>query len=300
MDATWGGKRPLTATPRALHLRLPRRRGTSRCSPPRIIVRCQPPPPSTGGHLLEDHPSRPRRRLHLPLLRQRREADRRLGRLPGRHPITRLSPLVEPDGRRAHEAHHRSLQIGAWSRSGGGRRSWSSRRCPQGQLRLARHRPPQDLAFVNGLTLVSVALPPWGGMPLPLPVGVRPHRRQGSTPVKLAAAMLREPGEWSPERELEVVADGASCPLARASPGIRPGLAHLPGRGPGTAEGAIGLHPAGGSRARRRRCRCTILAAAARTLISSPPTPRRPRRRWRSPTPLGGRSRGPLAAARSP
>ncbi len=192
MDATWGGKRPLTATPRALHLRLPRRRGTSRCSPPRVIVRCQPPPPSTGGHLLEDHPSRPRRRLHLPLLRQRREADRRLGRLPGRHPITRLSPLVEPDGRRAHK-------VGPEAGPG-------PRQRPH-----PRQRGPAT---------------PWGGMPLPPPPF--PH----GDPISEVASSFSRP----------------------AGPGPRPGLAHLPGRGPGTAGGAIGLHPAGGSRAGRRRC----------------------------------------------
>jgi len=31
---------------------------------------------------------------------------------PGRHPITRLSLLAEPDGRRTHDAYHRFLRIG--------------------------------------------------------------------------------------------------------------------------------------------------------------------------------------------
>src|SRR5579884_1466318 len=68
----------------------------------------------------------------------------------------------------------------------------------------------QDLVFVNRLNLVSVALlpPPGGGMPLALPVCVRRYRQQGPTPIEPAAAMLRELGEWLPERELEVVADG--------------------------------------------------------------------------------------------
>jgi len=68
----------------------------------------------------------------------------------------------------------------------------------------------QDLVFVNGLNLLSVVLlpPPGGGMPLVLPVCVRRYRQQGPTPIELAAAMLRELGEWFPERELEVVADG--------------------------------------------------------------------------------------------
>src|SRR5579884_4257307 len=52
---------------------------------------------------------------------------------PGRHPITRLSLPAEPDGRRAHDAYHRFLRIGAWSSSGGDWRSWPSRALPTGQ-----------------------------------------------------------------------------------------------------------------------------------------------------------------------
>src|SRR5579884_3643469 len=152
---------------------------------------------------------------------------------PGRHPITRLSLLAEPDGRRAHDAYHRFLRIGAWSLEqlwrrlavmvvqGSAHRAscgwpdttfqrWGRKVEGSGRSKDPVRSTAQDLVFVNRLNLVSVALlpPPGGGMPLALPVCVRRYRQQGPTPIEPAAAMLRELGEWLPERELEVVADG--------------------------------------------------------------------------------------------
>jgi hypothetical protein len=126
---------------------------------------------------------------------------------PGRHTITRLYLLAEPDGSRAHDAYHRFFRLAAWSLQ----RLWRTLAvvlinglCPHGRLQLAvddtifqkwgrqvegsgRYKDPvrstgRDVVFVTGLNFVNVALvvrPPWGGMPLALPVCVRLYRRQG-------------------------------------------------------------------------------------------------------------------------
>jgi hypothetical protein len=164
---------------------------------------------------------------------------------PGRHTITRLYLLAEPDGSRAHDAYHRFFRLAAWSLE----RLWRTLAvvlinglCPHGRLQLAvddtifqkwgrqvegsgRYKDPvrstgRDVVFVTGLNFVNLALvvrPPWGGMPLALPVCVRLYRRQGPTHIELAAALIRELADWVPEREFLVVADGAYSSLARAN-----------------------------------------------------------------------------------
>jgi hypothetical protein len=59
----------------------------------------------------------------------------------------------------------------------------------------------RDVVFVTGLNFVSVALlvrPPWGGMPLALPVCVRLYSKQGPNHIELAAAMITEIAPGSP------------------------------------------------------------------------------------------------------
>lgn len=162
---------------------------------------------------------------------------------PGRHTITRLYLLAEPDGNRAHDAYHRFFRVGAWSLE----QLWRTLAivlveglCPQGRLQLAvddtifqkwgdkvegsgRYKDPvrstgRDVVFVTGLNFVSLGLlvrPPWGGMPLSLPVCVRLYRKTGATHIELAAAMITVVASWFPGGEFLVVGDGAYSALAR-------------------------------------------------------------------------------------
>ena len=164
---------------------------------------------------------------------------------PGRHTITRLYLVAEPEGSRAHDAYHRFFRAGAWGLEQLWRRltiALVESLCPNGKLHLAvddtifqkwgrkvegsgRYKDPvrssgRDVVFVTGLNFVSVALlvrPPWGGMPLALPVCVRLYRKQGPNHIELAAAMITEVAAWFPEREFLVVADGAYSSLARTN-----------------------------------------------------------------------------------
>ncbi len=88
----------------------------------------------------------------------------------------------------------------------------------------ARYRDPVRslvgvASFVTGVNFIGLALlihPPWGGMPLALPLGVRLYRKQGPIHLELAAAMVIEVAAWFPERRFRVVAAGAYAALARA------------------------------------------------------------------------------------
>lgn len=163
---------------------------------------------------------------------------------PGRHTITRLYLLAEPDGSRAHDAYHRFFRVGAWSLEQLWRRLaivLVEGLCPGGRLQLAvddtifrkwgskvegagRYKDPvrstgRDVVFVTGLNFVSLGLlvrPPWAGMPLSLPVCVRLYRKPGPNHIELAVAMIVEVTTWFPGRRFVVVADGAYSALARA------------------------------------------------------------------------------------
>jgi hypothetical protein len=163
---------------------------------------------------------------------------------PGRHTITRLYLLAEPDGSRAHDAYHRFFRVGAWSLEQLWRRLaivLVEGLCPDEWLQLAvddtifqkwgskvegagRYKDPvrstgRDVVFVTGLNLVNLGLlvrPSWGGMPLSLPVCVRLYRKAGPNHVELALAMITEVTAWFPGRKFLVVADGAYSALARA------------------------------------------------------------------------------------
>ncbi len=69
-----------------------------------------------------------------------------------------------------------------------------------------------------GLKLVVVSLratPPWGGMPLALPVNVRLHRKgDRQTTVEHAAAMIRELADSLPERRFHLCSDGTHARMA--------------------------------------------------------------------------------------
>lgn len=73
------------------------------------------------------------------------------------------------------------------------------------------------VVYATGLNLVVVTLrvtPPWGGMPVGVPVGVRLHRKGGPTTVELAAEIITELTEWLPDRSFRLCGDGAYATLA--------------------------------------------------------------------------------------
>jgi hypothetical protein len=166
---------------------------------------------------------------------------------PGRHTITRLYPLAEPDTERAHDAYHRFFRAGAWCLQ----QLWKAlarhlvERCYDGGAlplllddtafhktgrkvegaawwRDAVRSTGQRLVHCFGLNLVVLCLridPPWGGEPLSLPVNLRLHRKGGEGLLDLAAVMIEECGEWFPGRWLDVCGDGFYASLAgRALP----------------------------------------------------------------------------------
>src|SRR5205823_2495803 len=73
------------------------------------------------------------------------------------------------------------------------------------------------VVFARGLNLVVLAVridPPWGGMPIALPVGVALHRKDGPTLPELAASLVRRLAERLPDRSFVLCADGAYATLA--------------------------------------------------------------------------------------
>lgn len=162
---------------------------------------------------------------------------------PGRRTITAMLSVADPEGRHAHDAYHRLVRDGRWSMSWLWRAMTTFvvvRFCPQGPVRLdvddtlyrksgrkvdgaGIFRDPvrsttKTTVYALGLNLVVVTLrihPPWGGMPLALPVNARLHRKNDSvTTTGHALAMLRELACWLPDRQLQVTADGAYASLA--------------------------------------------------------------------------------------
>jgi hypothetical protein len=69
------------------------------------------------------------------------------------------------------------------------------------------------------LNLVVICVrvnPPWGGMPLALPIAVRLHEKGGATMPELAAEMMGELAAQLPEASFILCADGAYATLAGA------------------------------------------------------------------------------------
>ncbi len=81
-------------------------------------------------------------------------------------------------------------------------------------MRSTRNR----VVYATGLNLVVVTLrvsPPWGAMPIGVPVGVRLHRKGGPKTTELAAEIIIEVASWLPERRFALCGDGAYACLAR-------------------------------------------------------------------------------------
>jgi DDE superfamily endonuclease len=167
----------------------------------------------------------------------------RLGPAPGRRTITAMIAVADPACGRAHDAYHRFVCDGAWSMSGlwrllaihavatfapkgvvsldcddtlfhkSGRRVAGARTF-RDAVRSTSHR----VVYALGLNVVVVTLrvtPPWGDMPIAVPVNARLHKKKApTTTVEHAAKMLAELADWLPDRQLHLCADGAYACLA--------------------------------------------------------------------------------------
>jgi hypothetical protein len=165
---------------------------------------------------------------------------------PGRRTITRIIGVIDPEGRRAHDAYHRLLRDGVWQMP----RLWQTLAVTivetlvdddaevsldlddtvhhktgrkiegAGIFRDAVRSTRNRVVYGLGLNLVVVTVrivPPWGGMPIGLPVNVRIRRKnQGDTTVELARQMLVEIASWLPDRHFQLAADGAYASLCGA------------------------------------------------------------------------------------
>jgi hypothetical protein len=164
---------------------------------------------------------------------------------PGRRTVTAMITLADPAAGRAHDAYHRFLRDGVWNLSGLWRllathavNSFAptgviSLDCDDtlfhksgrkvagaGTFRDAVRSTGQRVVYALGLNLVVVTLrvtPPWGSMPIAIPVNARLHKKKDPiTTVEHAAQMMRELANWLPDRQLHLCADGAYASLAGA------------------------------------------------------------------------------------
>jgi len=162
----------------------------------------------------------------------------------GRRTLTGMLRCIDPAQRRAHDAYHRLVRVGAWEMTclwhllleallpffypslaaavpldlddtlfhKTGRRVNGA-----GTFRDAVRSSAKHVVYAWGLNLVVLTLrvhPPWGGEPLGLPVNVLVYRKGGPSHAKLAEAMIRELADWFPHRRFALCADGAYACLA--------------------------------------------------------------------------------------
>ena len=165
---------------------------------------------------------------------------------PGRRTITRIIGVIDPEGRRAHDAYHRLVRDGVWQMS----KLWQTltvmivetlidadievcldlddtlhhKTGPKiegaGIFRDAVRSTRNRTVHTLGLNLVVITVritPPWGAMPIGLPINVRIRRKDdGPTTVELARTMLLEIASWLPDRHFQLAADGAYASLCGA------------------------------------------------------------------------------------
>lgn len=160
----------------------------------------------------------------------------------GRRTVCGMVAVMDPAGRKAHDAYHRLVRAGAWSLEA----IWAA----MVALVVARldpsrpiicliddtllHRPGRKVqgagsyrdavrsthsrvVYARGLCLVVVAIrvkPPWGGMPVAIPVGARLHRKGGPTLPALARSLMVDLAAKLPDRRFILCADGAYACLA--------------------------------------------------------------------------------------
>ena len=160
----------------------------------------------------------------------------------GRRTICGMVAVMDPATRAAHDAYHRLVRAGAWSLTA----LWAAltavvverlgsdgpivcylddtlfhRGGPKvdgaGSFRDAVRSTRNHVVYARGLNLVVLAVridAPWGGMPIAVPVGVRLHRKGGTTLPALAAELITELAARLPERRFILCADGAYACLA--------------------------------------------------------------------------------------
>ncbi len=161
---------------------------------------------------------------------------------PGRRTITAMIAVADPEGRRAHDAYHRFFRAGRWSTTA----IWKAlvvhvvaTICPTGTMTLdvddtlykksgrkidgagsfrdAVRSTRNRVVYATGLNLVVVTLrvnPPWGAMPIGVPLGVRLHRKGGPKTTELAGEIIIELAWWLPGRHFALCGDGAYACLA--------------------------------------------------------------------------------------
>jgi len=161
---------------------------------------------------------------------------------PGRHTVTRIYQIAEPEYKRSHDEYHRFFPDAAWVLS----ELWQHLAVaavhifhPTGLIpvdlddtvfhktghkvdgaawwRDAVRSTGTKVVHCFGLNLILLTLrvnPPWGGEPLGLPVNMRLHKKQEASLLALAMQMLTETATWFPGRNFLVSADGFFAPLA--------------------------------------------------------------------------------------
>ena len=160
----------------------------------------------------------------------------------GRRTICGMVAVMDPTTRAAHDAYHRFVRTGAWNLE----TLWAAMVSfvvehlgPSGPIvclldDTLLHRPGRKVegagsyrdavrsthrrvVYARGLCLVVLAIrvsPPWGGMPIAIPVGIRLHRKDGTTLTELARQLITELAERLPDRRFILCADGAYATLA--------------------------------------------------------------------------------------
>jgi hypothetical protein len=163
----------------------------------------------------------------------------------GRHTVTRIYLMGEPERKRAHDAYHRFFRCAAWCLD----ELWRDLTVliveavyPEGVVPLMLddttfHKTGRKIVGAAwwrdavrstatktvhcfGLNLVVLSLkilPPWGGEPLALPLNLRVHLKGKATLLELAQEMLCQLAEWLPLRRFILTADGFYAPLAGAA-----------------------------------------------------------------------------------
>jgi len=160
----------------------------------------------------------------------------------GRRTICGMVAVMDPSTRKAHDAYHRFVRAGSWRPD----RLWAQivalavghlgadgpivcllddtlfhRHGRQvngaGSYRDAVRSTHSRVVFARGLNLVVLAVriaPPWGGMPIAIPVGIRLHQKDGPKLPALAAELMTEFANRLPQRRFVLCADGAYACLA--------------------------------------------------------------------------------------
>ncbi len=160
----------------------------------------------------------------------------------GRRTVCSMVAVMDPATRGAHDAYHRLVRAGSWSLESlwaamvalavehlgpdgpvvcylddtlfhrAGRKVNGA-----GSFRDAVRSTRSRVVYAFGLNLVVLAIrvdPPWGGMPVALPVGVALHSKGGTKLPALAALLMTALAARLPERRFVLCADGAYACLA--------------------------------------------------------------------------------------